>query len=162
MPLVTAEGFAADLWHRATEEESLDGCARLLVPLDRLEEALAAAVEPLGVELEADADLDRVAAHLPALALVAVRFKSFADGRGFSLARRLRRLGFAGRLRAAGPVIADQWAFLRSCGIDEAEIDDGLARRQPEASWRQAAGDISGSYQRRLARTESVPSRRHA
>ena len=150
MPLVTPEGFGPDLWHHATEDEALDGCARVLVPRSRLEEALAAGVEPIGVVLDADADLDALVPYLGALSLIALSFTGFADGRGFSLARRLRRLGYAGRLRASGPVIADQWAFLRDCGIDEASIDDALARRQPEASWRQAAAAMSGSYQRRL------------
>ncbi len=163
MPLVTDEGFAPDRWHRAGEDESLDGCARVLVPLDRFDEALAEAVEPIGVEIGPDADLDRLVPHLSLLALIAVRFASFADGRGFSLARRLRRLGFTGRLRATGPVIADQWPFLRACGVDEAEIPDALAHRQPEASWRAASASMSGSYQRRLgeART-AAPARRRA
>jgi len=151
MPLVTDEGFAHDRWRRPTDDEPLGAEVCLIVPLQRLDEALAAGVDPVGVELRADADLALLIRRLHSIALIALRFESFADGRGFSLARRLRALGYRGRLRAAGHIIADQWAFLRSCGVDEAEIDDELARRQPEASWRRARAAISGSYQSRLA-----------
>ncbi len=155
MTLVTDGGFAEDSWRRPGDDGALEG-RRLLVPLARLDEALAAGVAPVGVELSADVDLALLMKRLGSIALIALRFDTFADGRGFSLARRLRQLGFEGRLRATGHVIADQWAFLRECGIDEAEIDDQLALRQPEASWRAASTAISGSYQRRLMPTANV------
>jgi uncharacterized protein (DUF934 family) len=67
--------------------------------------------------------------------LIRVAFPSSADGRGFSLARHLRALGYKGRLRAKGHVIADQYAMARRCGFDEIEIPDDLARRQPADQW---------------------------
>ena len=49
------------------------------------------------------------AGYLPALIdgaeMIRVLFPTFSDGRGFSLARRIRALGYTGRLRAAGPLI---------------------------------------------------------
>lgn len=149
MPLVTDDGFAPDSWRRVDGDEPLT-TSRAIVPLDRLDEALAAGVDAVGVEVPADADLNLLLRRLHSIDLIALRFESFADGRGFSLASRLRRLGYTGRLRASGHVIADQWAFLKDCGIDEAEIDEAVAARQPEASWLRAASAISGSYQRRL------------
>ncbi len=71
----------------------------------------------------------------PDTGLVRIRFPSFADGRGFTLARLLRLRGYAGRLRAAGHVIADQYAMARRAGFDEVEIDAALAARQPEGQW---------------------------
>jgi uncharacterized protein (DUF934 family) len=150
MTLVTPEGFVLDRWRRLDAGAELVG-SRVVVPLARLDEALAAGLDGVGVELAADADLGLVLRRLRSLDLIVLRFESFTDGRGFSLARRLRQFGFTGRLRAAGHVIPDQWAFLRDCGVDEVEIDDALARRQGEAAWRAAAGAITGSYQRRLA-----------
>lgn len=149
MTLVTPEGFAPDRWRRLAADEPLAG-SRVIVPLARLDEALVAGLAGIGVELAADADLGLVLRRLRSLQLIVLRFESFTDGRGFSLARRLRQFGFGGRLRAAGHVIPDQWAFLRDCGVDEVEIDDGLAARQGETAWRTAAGAITGSYQRRL------------
>jgi uncharacterized protein (DUF934 family) len=67
--------------------------------------------------------------------MIRVSFPAFSDGRGFTLARHLRGLGYAGRLRATGHIIADQYAMARRCGFDEVEIADDLAARQPEAQW---------------------------
>ena len=71
--------------------------------------------------------------------MVRVAFPAMGDGRGFSIARRLRAMGYAGRLRAAGPLIADQMTAARSVGFDEIEIPDALAARQPEAFWSRPA-----------------------
>jgi uncharacterized protein (DUF934 family) len=150
MTLVTPEGFAPDRWRRLGGDDPLTG-HRVVVALDRLDDALAAGLAGVGVELAGDADLGPVQHRLRSLDLIVLRFAGVTDGRGFSLARRLRQLGFTGRLRAAGHLLADQWAFLRDCGVDEVELDDALAERQGEAAWRAAAAAITGSYQRRLA-----------
>ena len=71
-----------------------------------------------------------------------------ADGRGFSIARRLRAMGYTGRLRAAGPLIADQFRAAQRVGFDEIELPESLAGRQPEEQWRPRP---SLSYQDRLA-----------
>ena len=71
----------------------------------------------------------------PHLRLIRIDFPSFADGRGFTLARLIRLLGFMGRLRAKGHVIADQYAMARRLGFDEIEISPDLAKRQPEEHW---------------------------
>ena len=77
-------------------------------------------------------------------------FPSFADGRGFTLARRLRLIGYKGRLRARGHVLADQYAMARRSGFDEVEIDDALAERQPEDQWLRRANWQAHDYQSRL------------
>ena len=80
-----------------------------------------AAGELAGAGLEVDFPNDRDPAELvpwfDRLALVRVRFPAMGDGRGFSIGARLRELGYAGRLRAAGPLIADQFAAARRMGI---------------------------------------------
>ena len=54
-------------------------------------------------------------------------------------------MGYAGRLRAAGPLIADQFRMARRVGFDEVELPDALAERQPEAQWRlRPAGLLPG------------------
>lgn len=73
--------------------------------------------------------------YLADLTLIRVAFPSFSDGRAFTIARRLRMAGYKGKLRALGPVIADQYAMARRVGFDEVEIPDDLAARQPEAQW---------------------------
>lgn len=100
--------------------------------------------------LGADTDLESLRPHLPRLRAIRIGFGSFSDGRGFTLAARLRRMGFAGRLRAAGHVIADQYAMARRSGFDEVEIPADLAARQPEAQWRARADWQAHDYRRRV------------
>lgn len=95
---------------------------RLAVPLatwhQRRPEMLARA-DAVGVVLEPTDDPATIAADLPALGLVAVRFPKFTDGRGYSIAALLRtRYRYAGELRAIGDVGRDQLAYLRRCGFD--------------------------------------------
>ncbi len=99
------------------------------------------------------AQTDRPEALLPYLAglsLIRIAFPAFNDGRAFTIARRLRVLGYTGTLRAAGPVIADQYAMLRRVGFDEVEIPDDLAARQPEAQWTYRADWQEHDYLSRL------------
>ena len=125
MPIVTDAGFRAD---------PLAGQPRLTPAA--LE---SGAGETAIVEIDNDIDVVPLSHSFDRLDAVVVAFPNFADGRGFSLARRLRSLGYRGRLRAKGHLIADQYAMARSCGFDEVEIDETLAARQPEAHWLDAA-----------------------
>jgi uncharacterized protein (DUF934 family) len=59
-------------------------------------------------------------------------------------------MGYAGRLRAAGHVIADQYTMARRSGFDEVEIPDALAARQPEAQWMFRADWRAHDYQARV------------
>ena len=81
---------------------------------------------------------------------ICILFCSFADGRGFTWAQRLRMAGFSGRLRAAGHLISDQYAMARRAGFDEVEISADLACRQPQESWSFRADWRAHDYQNRL------------
>lgn len=87
------------------------------------------------LEIASDTKPDALPASFDGVGLVKVAFPSFSDGRGFTLARLLRLNGYTGRLRAAGHVIADQYAMARRSGFDEVEISDDLAARQPAEQW---------------------------
>lgn len=149
MVVVTRAGFGEDSWTRS--EALASGAIAPAAALD----ADGPAVSGAGVEIAGDADLDAIAPKLGTVALVSIRFPSFADGRGFSLARRLRDRGYAGRLRASGHVLSDQFAFALQCGFDEVEIDRSLAARQPEAHWREDANRI-GWYQNKFAQRRAL------
>jgi len=72
---------------------------------------------PVGVWLKPEDDPQEIAADLERLALVAVQFPKFADGRGYSTAYLLRqRLGYRGELRAFGDVGRDQLFYLARVG----------------------------------------------
>lgn len=76
-----------------------------------------------------------------------IEFPAYADGRGFTLAKRLRLLGFAGRLRAIGPLIPDQFAESLDVGFDEVEISDAQLERQPAEQWFAALKTFTKTYQ---------------
>jgi uncharacterized protein (DUF934 family) len=59
-------------------------------------------------------------------------------------------LGFAGELRALGPVSADEYAMARRVGFDSVEIPDDLAARQPQEQWLFRADWQTHNYLSRL------------
>ena len=134
--IVTDAGFAPDGW-----------AAGYLTP-DQM--AANDDAEAVAVDLASDADLGDLNGHLKRIDLIRIDFPSFADGRGFTLARNLRLMGYRGRLRAKGHVIADQYAMARRSGFDEVEIDAALAARQPEEQWLRRADWRAHDYQARL------------
>ena len=79
----------------------------------------------VGVRLGATDDVAELAHDLAELALIALEFERFTDGRSYSQARLLReRYGYQGELRAVGAVLRDQLQFMERCGIDAVELDD--------------------------------------
>jgi uncharacterized protein (DUF934 family) len=104
-------------------------------------------------DLAPDVNLAALEGQLEGVQAIRIAFPGFADGRGFTLAATLRRAGFAGRLRAQGHVLADQYAMARRSGFDEVEIDETLAARQPEAQWRARADWRAHDYRARLRRS---------
>lgn len=102
------------------------------------------------LDIASDDDLTILADQLDRARLIRIDFPSFADGRGFTLARQLRLMGFKGRLRAKGHVIAEQYAMARRSGFDEVEISDALAIRQPEDQWLSRANWTDHDYQQQL------------
>ncbi|MBN9888027.1 DUF934 domain-containing protein [Salipiger abyssi] len=104
-----------------------------------------------GATLDLTSDTDPAALEIaPGVEMIRIDFPSFADGRGFTLARLLRLRGYTGRLRARGHVIADQYAMARRAGFDDVEISDELAARQPEADWQFRSNWRQHDYQSRL------------
>ncbi|GGE30757.1 hypothetical protein GCM10011360_18480 [Primorskyibacter flagellatus] len=100
--------------------------------------------------LDLPSDIDPETVDFAGAELIRVEFPSFSDGRGFTIARVLRRRGFGGKLRAKGHVIADQYAMARRSGFDEVEISDDLAARQPADQWKFRADWRAHDYQSRL------------
>jgi uncharacterized protein (DUF934 family) len=80
----------------------------------------------LGVRLRSDQEAKLVADLLPELALVAIEFPGFKDGRGYTTARLLReRFGFRGEIRAVGDVLRDQLYYMERCGFTAFELKPG-------------------------------------
>lgn len=112
--------------------------------------ALADLTDQTAVDLSNTDDPTALKVHLDRLTLIRVAFPAFNDGRAFTIARRLREMGYKGQLLAKGPVIADQYAMLRRVGFDGAEIPDDLAARQPADQWQFRADWQAHHYQARL------------
>ncbi|KZY06043.1 MULTISPECIES: DUF934 domain-containing protein [unclassified Sulfitobacter] len=128
--IVTDKGFGPDDWATTfCKDGAANDCPAIDLPSDTRPEDVTLA---------------------PALRMIRVDFPSFADGRGFTIARALRLRGYTGRLRARGHVIADQYAMARRAGFDEVEIDEELAARQPEDQWLARADWQAHDYQSRL------------
>lgn len=142
--IVSDSGFSGDDW--------TDG----FVSWDDAD--LSAATAGIALDVPNTLDVDRLAPLFDRVALIRVPFPSHVDGRGFTVARRLRMLGFTGRVRAVGHVLADQYVMARRCGFDEVEIDDEIAKRQPENQWLQNADWKSRDYQGRLRQSAAVNS----
>lgn len=101
------------------------------------------------VRLSNDVDLDVVAPQLPKLKTILVDFPSFADGRGFSIARQLRKThGFTGQIIADGPLIPDQYVMALQCGFDGVRVDGETYSRQAESHWFEAMDAFRAAYQR--------------
>lgn len=130
--IVTDTGFGADDFTGA------------FVPLDE------AANDVNALDVPSDTDPSALQAKLSGVEMIRVDFPSFADGRGFTIARHLRLNGYKGRLRARGHVISDQYAMARRVGFDEVEISENLAERQPESEWKFRADWKANDYQARM------------
>ncbi|MCY4503902.1 MAG: DUF934 domain-containing protein [Alphaproteobacteria bacterium] len=113
---------------------------------------LSTLTDGAALDVENAAPAEDIVPLFERIALIRIAFPSHMDGRGFSLARHLRLLGYRGRLRAAGRILADQYAMARRSGFDEVEIDPALAARQPEEQWLFRADWKSHDYQERLGR----------
>ena len=96
-----------------------------------------------GVLLENTDDPRVLAPDFDKLALIAVSFPKFTDGRGYSIARLLRRLGWKGELRAVGDVLRDQLFYMTRCGFDAF----ALREDQDAQAALTAFSDFSAPYQ---------------
>ena len=145
--LVLAEG-------EAPENVAL-GDAPLLYPLavwQAQRTAILERAQPVGVWLDNHEAPETLAGDLEHLAVIAINFPKFTDGRGYSTARLLReRHAFQGELRAIGDVQRDQVHNLRRCGFDAFELRDGLDIKEALLGF----ADFSEHYQ--TAVTEPQP-----
>ncbi|MFC6444365.1 DUF934 domain-containing protein [Shinella zoogloeoides] len=123
-------GFLADdPWIIETEEVQAGSNEKAILGLDAF---LAKTDETgLGVLINPADDVRRLEGHLDRLALVAVAFPAFNDGRAFSHASLLRaRLGFAGEVRAVGDVLIDQIPLMLRCGVDSFAVSNATALKR--------------------------------
>jgi uncharacterized protein (DUF934 family) len=134
MPLVRNGRIVADSFVKVLDDAPIADDTPVIVPAARL---LADAGEfanrggQTGVIWPNSRPIAELVPHLDCLALVALAFPTFRDGRAYSQARILReRYRFRGELRATGQVLRDQFLFLQRAGFDALEVQkesDALA-----------------------------------
>ena len=119
----------------------------LIVSLPRLVEDAEALLDgdgEIGVWLKPEDDLAEAEPYLSRLALVAIEFPKFNEGRGYSQARLLRsRHRFQGEIRAVGDVSRDRLAFMERCGFNAFALRPGESLE----SALEAFSEISLRYQ---------------
>jgi phosphoadenosine phosphosulfate reductase len=165
--IIRGDAIAADDWQVLRPAPGAPSGAvdvpagRVLVPLalwlERHEELLRRG--DVGVWLSGGDEPDRIAPWVERLALVAVDFAKFTDGRGYSLAYLLRsRYGYRGELRAIGDVLPDQLFFMRRVGFDafalrpDKDVRKALAFLRPFSDAYQGSWDDPQPAYRRHAR----------
>ncbi|MGF0538191.1 DUF934 domain-containing protein [Agrobacterium sp. ES01] len=123
-----------DAWVVETEEVKAGEGERALLPL---EDFIKAADESndvgMGVLLGPADDVMALEPYLYRLEVVALTFKAFSDGRGFSQASLLRdRLDYKNEIRATGDVLIDQIPLMLRTGIDSFVVTNEVALRRLE------------------------------
>jgi uncharacterized protein (DUF934 family) len=126
MPLVKHGRIATDSFVHVADGAELPGDGAVLVTAARFledPEALLRRAGKLGVIWPNNRDVDDLVPWLDRLAVIALLFPTFRDGRAYSQARLLReRHGYDGELRAAGQVLRDQFVFMLRAGFDAFEV----------------------------------------
>jgi uncharacterized protein (DUF934 family) len=99
---------------------------------------------PVGVLLANDVEVTEIADDLPRLALVALQFPKWVDGRAYSQAKLLRsRHRYTGEVRALGEVLVDMLPLLLRTGFDAVVMRADQSRDAAE----RALGFFRGHYQ---------------
>ena len=164
--IIKDKKLALDPWLRL--EAAADGTAPavpaqgdVIVPLGLWRAQRAALLERggrIGIQVNGHEEPSSFVEDLLHFGVVAVYFKSFGDGRGFSLGRLLReRYGYRGELRAVGDIFRDQLHFLAGCGFDAFELRAGESALEALAGFRV----FSEAYQSSTERPLPLFRRRH-
>jgi uncharacterized protein (DUF934 family) len=126
MPLVKQGKISGDAFIHVADDAELPTDGAVLISVARFladAETLSHRLGKTGVIWPNNRDLDDLVPYLDRLALVALVFPTFRDGRAYSQARLLReRYNYRGELRATGQVLRDQFVFMLRAGFDAFEV----------------------------------------
>jgi uncharacterized protein (DUF934 family) len=126
MPLVKGGKIVSDPYARVLDDAPIPDDGAVIIPAARFladADELTKRSAPLGVLWPNNQPIADLAPHLDRIALVALVFPTFKDGRAYSQARLLReRYRFGGELRATGQVLRDQFLILLRAGFDSFEV----------------------------------------
>jgi uncharacterized protein (DUF934 family) len=126
MPLVKGGKITDDESVHLADDAPIPGDGAILISAARFledAEAISRRAGNTGVIWPNNRDVDDLVPYLERLAVVALVFPTFRDGRAYSQARLLReRYHYRGELRATGQVLRDQFLFMLRAGFDAFEV----------------------------------------
>lgn len=130
MRIIKGTSLANSAWQHWPDDRPLvDEDTPVIVGLERFRTerlTLLARHGGVGVRLAPGDDAAELARDLGSIAVVALDFPAYSEGRGYSTARLLRdKFGYTGEIRAVGSVSRDRLRFMQRCGIDAFEFDAG-------------------------------------
>jgi phosphoadenosine phosphosulfate reductase len=123
--LWSQDGFVHDTWRTIADDAPLPIDGRGIVSLARWradQTEIASNGVDIGVSAQVADVIDPIADDIARLAVIALPFPKFSDGRSYSTARRLRETGYKGQIRATGDVLLDQLPLMLRAGFDAFEI----------------------------------------
>jgi uncharacterized protein (DUF934 family) len=119
--IISRREIVADEWRYPGEA----GAGPAVLSLPQLLAMQSVAVGT-AVQVEPDEDVEQLAPFLGKIVLLVIHFPKNGEGRGFSQARIVReRYGYAGAMRASGPIKRDYLYLLARCGFDSFDLDPG-------------------------------------
>jgi len=126
MPLVKGGKISGDAFVHLTDDAAIPHDGAILISAARFledTEILSRRAGKTGVVWPNDRDVDDLVPHLDRLAVIALVFPTFRDGRAYSQARLLKeRYDYRGELRATGQVLRDQFLFMLRAGFDAFDV----------------------------------------
>ncbi|MGB6539163.1 MAG: DUF934 domain-containing protein [Xanthobacteraceae bacterium] len=147
MPLVENGRIVNDRYERLDDTAPIAERTAVIVSARRFlaqAGALARRDGSLGVLWPNDQRVAELQPWLGHLALIALDFPKFRDGRAYSQARLLReQYGFCGTLRATGEILRDQFVFLLRAGFNSLEVK----KPADAAAFAEVVGRFSVFYQ---------------
>jgi uncharacterized protein (DUF934 family) len=126
MPLVKNGKISGDAFVHVADDDEIPSDGAVLISAARFltdADALSRRLGKLGVIWPNNRDVDDLVPYLDRLAVVALVFPTFRDGRAYSQARLLReRYKYRGEVRATGQILRDQFVFMMRAGFDAFEV----------------------------------------
>lgn len=126
MPLVKDGKVVGDPYLRVLDDAPIPDDGAVIIPAARFladADELTKRAAPLGVIWPNNQPITELAPYFDGIALIALVFPTFKDGRAYSQARLLReRYRYRGELRATGQVLRDQFLILLRAGFDSFEV----------------------------------------
>jgi len=127
MTLIKNKEVTQDNWHYLIDGQALQTSHNIVSLSYWMENKadLSSGDAPLGLLVKGGEELTNFVNDLPHFSLIAIEFPTFADGRGYSLAKTLReQFKFSNEIRAIGDILPDQALYLTRVGFDALELAD--------------------------------------